>query len=131
MHDSEKDLEYLDRIRRVCSGLPEAEESQLQDRPMFHVRRRRFVIFNPTEAPFRKRWQKFGQSIHFATNPSSREEIETDRRFQVSPHHGFRGWLAVDLREDKIKWAELKKLLVLAYRHVANKELLDVLDGKK
>ena len=41
----------LIRIRRICSRFPDAEEDQLQDRVLFHVRRRRFAIFNGAGAP--------------------------------------------------------------------------------
>lgn len=59
------DSEDLARIRNTYSRFPEAE--QLQDRPLFHLRRRRFAIFN-SDAPQRLRWQALGRSLHIATS---------------------------------------------------------------
>src|SRR4051794_30149656 len=40
------DQSVLDRVRSICAALRESEEGVLQGRPLFHVRRRRFAIFN-------------------------------------------------------------------------------------
>ncbi len=124
------DIEVLEGIRDLCGGLPGAEESLLQDRPLFHVRRRRFAIFNADSVPFRKRWQGFARSIHFATHPEVRQTCEADDRFLVSPHHGFRGWMALDLKRGAVDWTEVRTLIVQAYRHVANKQFIEEFDGR-
>jgi inorganic pyrophosphatase len=118
----------LDRIRTICSRFPEADEDSLQGRPMFHVRRRRFAIFNGDDAPPRKRWQAFGRSLHFATRPLLHSQLADDDRFLASPHHGFRGWMALELGTHDVDWHEIERLLFQAYRHVANKKLLQELD---
>jgi hypothetical protein len=114
----------LVRIRQICSRFPEAEEGALQDRPLFHVRRRRFAIVNSENAPYRQRWESFGRSLPFATEPRRQIELENDARFSASPHHSFRGWMALDLRAEEIDWSEINELLESAYRHVAGKELV-------
>ena len=114
----------LERIRMICSRFPEAEEGTLQDRPLFHVRRRRFAILNQDDAPYRKRWEGFGTSLHFMTDPTQRRVLEHDPRFTVSPHHGFRGWMALDLHSQHSDWSEIGRLLESAYRAVAGKELV-------
>ena len=50
-----------------------------------------------------------------------------DGRFRVSPHHGDRGWMALDL-EVVIDWTEIAELLETAYRHVATRQLVELLD---
>ena len=40
----------LARIRTICLRFPEAEEAELQDRPLFRVRARRFALFNGNAA---------------------------------------------------------------------------------
>ncbi len=126
-HQNADDLN-LDRIRSICSRFPEAEEGQLQERPLFHVRRRRFAIFNGANAPHRKRWEAFGSSLHFATAPGRRNALENDLRMRKSPHHGFRGWMAIDFNAGEIDWSEINELLESAYRHVAGRELVAELD---
>lgn len=39
-----RDHRVLDRLREIGATLSGCEESVLQDRPLFHVRRRRFAI---------------------------------------------------------------------------------------
>ena len=114
----------LERIRLICVRFPEAQESTLQDRPMFHVRRRRFAILNADGAPFRKRWAEFGPSLHFMTDPLQRPVLGGDPRISTSPHHGFRGWMAIDLQPGAVDWSEIAGLLESAYRAVAAKELI-------
>ena len=126
----DSDSEDLARIRNICSRFPEAEQGELQDRPLFHVRRRRFAIFNGYESPRRPRWEGFGRSLHLATSPQLNAKLKNDDRFVVSPHHGFRGWVALDLEEAAVSWDEIDEMLEAAYRHVAARELVDELDRR-
>ncbi len=124
--DDERDLE---RIRALCLRFPAADEGLLQDRPLFHVRRRRFAIFNGDGAPARPRWSGFGRSLHFVTDPQERDALLGDERFTRSPHHGDRGWLALDLARDHVDWDEVAELLELGYRRVAGRDLVAELDA--
>ena len=117
----------LEKIRMICRHFPEAEEGSLQDRPLFHVRRRRFAILNEETAPYRKRWEGYGHSLHFMTDPAKRAKLARDQRFRTSPHHGFRGWMALDLAAGS-DWTEIARLLAAAYRTVAGKELVAEMD---
>src|SRR4030095_8274050 len=81
-----EDERDLARIRELCRRFPEAAEGQLQDRPLFHVRRRRFALFNGDGSPARKRWREFGRSLHFVTDPRERDALARDPRYRVSPH---------------------------------------------
>ena len=116
----------LRNIRSICARFPEAHEDRLQDRPMFHVRRRRFAILNSETLPYRKRWATSGDSLHFATDEQLRTTLCSDV-FYSSPHHGFRGWRATKLTTET-NWAEIARLLEGAYRSVASKELIAELD---
>ena len=121
----------LERIRRICAHFPEVEEGTLQDRPLFHVRRRRFAILNDEGAPYRRRWDGFGPSLHFMTDPAQRSRLEKDSRLRSSPHHGFRGWMALGLDSDQLDWSEVGRLLESAYRAVAGKELVAEMDRER
>ncbi len=122
------DAALLARIRSICVGWPEVEEAQLQDRPLFRVRRRRFAIFNGAAAPTRPRWSSFGASLHFLTEQSDRAGLLQDPRFERSPHHGDRGWIALRLDTAPIDWAELAELLEAGYRQAAGRALAARLD---
>ncbi len=123
------DSEVLARIRAICVEFPDVQEGLLQERPLFHVRRRRFVIFNGSDAPPRPRWRAFGPSLHFATDSHEHAALQKDTRFRASPHHGFRGWMALDLQPGAIDWPEVRRLVDAAYRHVAARELVAALDA--
>ena len=114
------DQQVLDRIRAICSGLQGSAEGVLQDRPLFHVGRRRFALFNGATSPPRRRWEGAGRSLHFLSDPAERDALLHDHRFRRSPHHGDRGWLtiAVDPDAGTVDWTELAELLHAAHDQV-------------
>lgn len=119
--EARRDQRVLDRIREICEMFGGCEESILQGRPMFHVRRRRFAIFNGVTSPSRSRWASSGRSVHFLSDPSDREALLHDPRFTPSPHHGDRGWLAVRVDVDAVDWQELAELLEAAHQQVLSR----------
>jgi predicted DNA-binding protein (MmcQ/YjbR family) len=125
----EAELSDLSRVRDLCLCFPEVEETELQDRPLFRVRKKRFAIFNGALSPPRPRWQSFGRSLHFVTEPYERQALRQDSRFTTSPHHGDRGWMALRLQGDRTDWGEVAELLQTAYRQVASRELIAALDS--
>jgi hypothetical protein len=128
---AEGDRRDLGRIRSVCSAFPECDEHELQGRPLFRVRTRRFAIFNGATSPRRPRWDAFGRSLHFVTDPHERESLMQDAGFRLSPHHGDRGWLVLDLTGEGVDWTEVAELLETAYRQVAGRQLIEELDSRQ
>ena len=112
------DAEALRRVRAICAGFARAEEAELQNRPLFHVNRRRFAIFNGASSPARARWERAGRSLHFLADPLEADALRADRRVAPSPHHGHRGWLMIRV-DDDTDWSEIAELLDSAYRQVA------------
>jgi predicted DNA-binding protein (MmcQ/YjbR family) len=108
----------LARVREICRAFPGAEEGDLQDRPLFHVKRRRFAIFNGASSPARPRWAGAGRSVHFLSDPAERDALRADPRFTPSPHHGDRGWLAMRIDVDTVDWQEVTELLESAHAQV-------------
>ena len=122
----EGDERTLGWLRGVCLAFPEAEETRLQDRPLFVVRRRRFALFNGVTSPPRPRWDGCGRSVHLLTDPGERDALAADDRFTCSPHHGDRGWVAVT--PEAIAPDELAELVEAAYRVAAPRSLVARLD---
>ena len=122
----EGDERTLAWLRDVCLAFPEAVEARLQDRPLFVVRRRRFALLNGVSSPPRPRWAGCGRSVHVLTAPEERSALAADPRFTPSPHHGDRGWLAVD--PVAVTRTELAELLDAAYRVAAPATLVARLD---
>lgn len=121
------DVAVLGRLRALCADWPEVEEAELQDRPLFRVRRKRIAIFNGATSPERPRWHACGRSLHILTDPSERAALEQDPRFAASPHHGDRGWVMCALDPVTTDWTEVAELLESAYRQAAPAELLGAL----
>jgi len=118
----------LRRLRDICGRLPGVEEAELQGRPLFRVRRRRFAIYNGAGAPPRPRWAGAGRSLHLLTDPEEREALWQDPRFRPSPHHGDRGWVALRLDGGAVDWAEVAELVEAGYRQAAPRGLVVRLD---
>ena len=112
------DEDALARLRAICLALPGASEGELQGRPLFHVRRRRFAIFNGDASPSRPRWEGCGRSLHLLADPDEIDALRADARFRASPHHGDRGWLARALGVDT-DWDEVGELLASAHAQVS------------
>jgi predicted DNA-binding protein (MmcQ/YjbR family) len=104
---------YLERIRRICLGLPEVEEIEMWGGPLFRVRRRRFALFNGVGFPNR--------SLHVVTDPAERAALLQDDRFEMSTHHPRQGWMAMNLDAARVDWSEVTELLETAYRLVTPK----------
>lgn len=109
----------LDRVRQICLAFPGAEETELQERPLFHVDRRRFAIFNGLSSPPRSRWSGSGRSLHFLADPLEVYALRGDQRFTPSPHHGDRRWMALRLDEGEVDWTEVAELLESAIDKLA------------
>lgn len=92
-----QDAAVLALIREISMGFPHAEEAELQGRPLFRVGTRRFALFNGEASPSRPRWNSSGRSLHFLADPNEWDALQQDGRFTPSPHHGYRGWLALRL----------------------------------
>jgi hypothetical protein len=105
-----RDEQVLVRLRQTCASFDGCEEGELQGRPSFHVSRR-FAMFNGEASPPRPRWVAAGRSLHFLSDSSERDALLQDPRFDRSPHHGDRGWLAIRLEPDTANWEELAELL--------------------
>jgi hypothetical protein len=125
------DAVALARVRSACAGLPEVEEAELQGRPLFRVRRRRFAIFNGAASPARPRWQRFGRSLHVLADPGELVALGQDARFRESPHHGALGWVALDLDPSTTDWDEVAELLESGYRQAAPRPLVERLDRRR
>lgn len=123
-NDAFVDEDVLGHVRDLCRRFPGADEGDLQDRPLFRVGRRRFAIFNGAASKPRPRWAASGRSLHFLADPFEINALRHDARFRPSPHHGDRGWLALQMEDvGSVDWAEVAELLESAYRQVATRHL--------
>ena len=112
----------LDQVRRICLHLPEVTERLSHGAPTFFVRKT-FVMFHDDH---------HGDGIlgiWCAAPPGAQGlmvEAEPDR-FYVPAYVGHRGWLGLRLDTD-VDWDEVEAVITDAYRCVAPRKLVALLD---
>ena len=115
----------LEEIRRICLALPEATERLSHGSPTFFVRdKKTFVMFLDDHHDDGR------LAIWCAAPPGVQEQLveQEPARFFRPPYVGGRGWLGVCLDVDP-DWEEMAEICADAYRQVAPKRLVALLDG--
>lgn len=117
----------LDRIRLLCLALPEATERLSHGAPTF------FVAGKKTFVTFMDDHHGDGRLAIWCAAPTGAQPTLVDEepeRFFVPPYVGGRGWVGVRL-DVEVDWDEVAHIVEEAYRTVAPKRLLAVLDGRR
>lgn len=114
------------RLRKVCLSLPEVSERPSHGSPAFFASRQFAILWmdGHHDHDFAHLWcaAPEGAQQHFiANNPD---------RFFSPPYVGTRGWLGVRL-DGEFDLDELEMLLEDAYRCVATKRQLSLLDATR
>lgn len=119
----------VQRLRALCLALPESSERVSHGEPGFFVRgRKQFVAVDDHHhgAEHLAFWcpaPPGGQAELVAENPA---------RFFRPPYVGHRGWLGVRLAAAGLAapdWTEIDEIVREAYRQVAPKTLIAIVDG--
>src|SRR5262245_56132859 len=113
-------LDLVAVLRRVCAGLPGAEEYVMVHHPAFRAGKKPFAIAGMDEATS-------GPTLSVNLGREAQIELLDDARFTRTHYIGQHGWVTIDSR--KLKKGELETLVVESYRRVANKTQLAALDG--
>ncbi len=116
--------QQLDRLRALCLALPEVTERLSHGEPTWFIRgKKTFVTLADHHHD-----DRFG--FWCAAEPGAQEALvasDPDRYFRP-PYVGHRGWLGVYL-DVPVDWGEIAEIVTDAYRAVAPKRLLALLDG--
>jgi len=114
----------LTKVREACLALPEVSERLSHGSPTFFIRdKKTFVMFLDDHHGDGR------LALWVAAAPGVQAEMvdEEPERFFVPPYVGHRGWLGVRL-DRKPDWAEVAGICAAAYRQVAPKTLVALLD---
>lgn len=115
----------LPRLRRICLALPEATERLSHGEPAWFVRER------PGFATYANHHHD-GRVAVWCAAPEGAQSLliasNADRYFRP-PYVGVRGWVGVHL-DVPIDWDELAEVVEDAYRTVAPKRLVALLDAR-
>ncbi len=123
----ETESHTLRRMRAVCRRLPEVTERPSHGAPSWFVRDRRCLV---------TLWEHGHHDNDFphlwCAAPAGAQEAltatEPDRFFRP-PYVGGRGWIGVRL-DGSVDWAEIAQLCEEAYRVVAPRTLVNLLDER-
>ena len=114
------------RVRNICTGLPGVSEKLSHGAPAFYAGKQ-FVMLWP-------QGHHGNQFPHLwcAAPWGAQDALIADdpKRFFRPPYVGGRGWVGVRL-DGRVDWDELEALCQDAYRTVAPKKLLDLLDEER
>ena len=114
----------LAKVRQACIVLPEVTERLSHGSPTFFIRgKKTFVMFLDDHHGDGR------LALWVAAAPGVQAEMvdEEPERFFVPPYVGHRGWLGVRL-DRKPDWSEVAGICEDAYRQVAPKTLVALLD---
>ncbi|MCE3554763.1 MmcQ/YjbR family DNA-binding protein [Pseudonocardia sp. RS11V-5] len=113
----------LDRLRALCLTLPEVTERVSHGEPTWCVRKT-FVTFADHHHDDRL-------AFWCAAPPGVQEELVAadPERFFRPPYVGTRGWVGVRL-DVEVDWEEIAELVADAYRTVAPRRLISLLDSR-
>ncbi len=115
----------LDRLRSLCMALPEVTERLSHGEPTWFVRgKKTFVSYSDHHHNDRLAF------VCAAPDGAQEALVRLDpRRFFVPPYVGHRGWLGVYLDVPGVDWDQIADLVVDAYREIAPRKLVALLDG--
>src|SRR4051812_27580699 len=115
----------LGNLRRLCLALPEVTERLSHGEPTWFIQgKKTFVMFADHHHDKRL-------AFWCAAPPGAQEFfVESDpSRFFKPPYVGPRGWLGVWL-DVEVDWDEVQQIIEDAYRTVAPKRLVALLDSR-
>jgi predicted DNA-binding protein (MmcQ/YjbR family) len=109
----------FNRIREICLALPEAKEVEAWGHATFRAPKKMFSACGA---------EKDGSAtLGLKVGFDRQEDLLKDPRFFPTPYAARQGWISLRLKP-KMDWAEVTAMVTEAYRQVALKRLLKLLD---
>jgi predicted DNA-binding protein (MmcQ/YjbR family) len=107
---------FIDRVRALCLALPEAFEVEAWEHPTFRVGSGRGKIFCIAADD--------GSSMSLKADPIEREALlEQGDPFYMPAYVGHKGWIGVQLDDERADWEEVAELIATSYCLIAPKRL--------
>lgn len=118
-------VDQQERARRICLALPEVEEKEAWGSPTFRVKGKMFAMYlNNHHGDGRVAlWLKAAQGVQAMLVEAAPE------KFFIPPYQGPFGWIGIHL--ERCDDAEIASHVRQAYRLLAPKKLLDLLDNEQ
>ncbi|HEX5657359.1 MAG TPA: MmcQ/YjbR family DNA-binding protein [Polyangiales bacterium] len=110
----------LGQLRKLCAGLPGAEEYVMVHHPAFRVGKKPFLIAGMNE-------HDAGATLSVNLGRDAQDALLEDARFTRTPYIGQHGWVTV--AHAKVGAKELAELVRDSWRRVATRKHLASLEG--
>ena len=110
---------HEERLRKICMAYPEVVEAIQFGSPWWKAGKRSFCIYGTEDGR---------SAVSFNLHRDDQAALVEDPRFEKSHYIGQHGWTSMALA-GRIDWGEIEDLVESAYRKVALKRMLKVLDG--
>lgn len=115
---SKKNQGILNKLRSLCSNLPEVIEDKQFGHPAFKAGKKSFCTLSHREGKTRLQiWVGADRQAALTS---------FDKRFEIPAYVGHNGWINMDLTI-KQNWTEIEELLLISYEHFALKRMLKAL----
>ena len=121
---SKNQLDPLERVRRICSKLPETTEKLSHGEPTFFVKDKVFVMFAGNH-------HNDGHIAVWLPVPSGFQNTLMESAPEIffnPPYVGVRGWVGIEL--DRINDQDLTYHIQVAWELIAPKRLLSAVRAK-
>jgi len=121
---SKDQLDPLERVRRICSRLPETTEKLSHGEPTFFVKDKVFVMFADNH-------HNDGHIAVWLPVPSGFQNTLIESAPEIffkPPYVGVRGWVGIEL--DRINDQDLTYHIQVAWELIAPKRLLSAVRAK-
>jgi predicted DNA-binding protein (MmcQ/YjbR family) len=106
----------LERVRALCLALPEAFELEAWEHPTFRVGAGRGKIFCTAAAD--------GSSATVKADEMERDALLAQGDpFYFPPYVGGKGWVGINLEDERTDWEEIAELIATSYCLIAPKRL--------
>jgi hypothetical protein len=119
-------MDALNRLREICMAFPEVTERLSHGSPTWFIRDKTVFVTSMEDGHHQNQFPH----LWCAAAPGVQAELiaANPDRFFRPPYVGHRGWLGVRTDGD-VDWTEIAELCEDAYRAVASKRLIEMLDA--
>ena len=100
----------LERLRKICSQLPEVKETVTFGHPTFQVGGKTFAVFEQYKGEF---------GLALKVEKELQQVFLKDPRFYMSPYAGKHGWVTLRMEPKPPDWKEVREMVRGSYRLVA------------
>ena len=114
-----KAQKMLARLRKICTALPETDESASFGSPVWRVGKKSFALLYDYGD---------GLTVSFWVGIERQGPLEMDPRFSIPAYLGHNGWIALDASRG-VADDELRSFLIESYRHFATRRAISKLDA--